>query len=95
MTAALICGVTMRQLLTKLVHSWLGAMSMKQTHTTLSCVRVMAIFNVSLPYTFASRHLSSGGRPFHPSVPSSIHLSSSSWKKKMMEEEEEDDEWRQ
>jgi hypothetical protein len=30
-----------------------------------------------------------GGRPFHPSVPSSIHPSSSSRKKKMMEEEEE------
>jgi len=42
--------------------------------------------------------LSGGGRPFHPSVPSSIHPSSSSRKKKMMEEEEEDDdddEWRQ
>jgi hypothetical protein len=41
--------------------------------------------------------LSGGGRPFHPSVPSSvlssIHPSSSS-SKKMMEEEEED-EWRQ
>jgi hypothetical protein len=36
-----------------------------------------------------------GGRPSHPSVPSSIHPSFSSWKKKMMEEEEEDDEWRQ
>jgi hypothetical protein len=35
------------------------------------------------------------GRPFHPSVPSSIHPSSSSRKKKMMEEEEEDDKWRQ
>jgi hypothetical protein len=34
-----------------------------------------------------------GGRPFHPSVPSSVHPSSSSRKKKMMEEEE--DEWRQ
>jgi hypothetical protein len=33
------------------------------------------------------------GRPFHPSVSSSIHPSSSSRKKKMMEEEE--DEWRQ
>jgi hypothetical protein len=32
-----------------------------------------------------------GGRPFHPSVSSSIHPSSSSRKKKMMEEEE--DEW--
>jgi hypothetical protein len=30
-----------------------------------------------------------GGRPFHPSVPSSIHPSFSSRKKKMMEEEEE------
>jgi hypothetical protein len=39
--------------------------------------------------------LSGGGRPFHPSVPSSIHPSSSSRKKKMMEEEEEEDEWRQ
>jgi hypothetical protein len=33
-----------------------------------------------------------GGRPLHPSdpssVPSSIHPSSSSWKKKMMEEED-------
>jgi hypothetical protein len=39
-----------------------------------------------------------GGRPFHPSVPSSvsssIHPSFSSTKKKMMEEED-DDEWRQ
>jgi hypothetical protein len=34
-----------------------------------------------------------GGRPFHPSVLSSIHPSSSSRKKKMMEGEEEDDEW--
>jgi hypothetical protein len=34
--------------------------------------------------------LSGGGRPFHPSVPSSIHPSSSSRKKKMMEEEEEE-----
>jgi hypothetical protein len=33
------------------------------------------------------------GRPFHPSVLSSIHPSSSSRKKKMMEEKE--DEWRQ
>ncbi len=32
-----------------------------------------------------------GGRPFHPSVLSSIHPSSSSRKKKMMEEEEEED----
>jgi hypothetical protein len=44
--------------------------------------------------TFASRHLVSGGRPFHPSIPSSIHPSSSSQKKKKMEEEEEG-EWRQ
>jgi hypothetical protein len=44
--------------------------------------------------TFASRHLSSGDRLFHPFVLSSIHPSSSSRKKKMMEEEE-DDEWRQ
>jgi hypothetical protein len=29
---------------------------------------------------------------FHPSIPSSIHPSSSSWKKKM---EEEEDEWQQ
>jgi hypothetical protein len=36
--------------------------------------------------------ISLGGRPFHPSVPSSVHPSSSSRKKKMMEEEE--DEWR-
>jgi hypothetical protein len=44
--------------------------------------------------TFASRHLSDGGRPFHPSVSSFIHPSSSSRKKKMMEEED-NDEWRQ
>ncbi len=37
--------------------------------------------------------LSGGRRPFHPSVPSSIHPSSSSWKKKMMEEEDEDEWW--
>jgi hypothetical protein len=37
--------------------------------------------------------LSACGRPFHPSVPSSIHSTSSSRKKEMMEEEE--DEWRQ
>jgi hypothetical protein len=35
------------------------------------------------------------GHPFHPSVPSSIHPSSSSWKKKMMEEDDDDDEWQQ
>jgi hypothetical protein len=34
--------------------------------------------------------LSGGGRPSHPSVPSSIHPSSSSRKKKMMEEEEDE-----
>jgi hypothetical protein len=34
--------------------------------------------------------LSCCGRPFHPSVPSSIHPSSSSRKKKMTEEEEEE-----
>jgi hypothetical protein len=39
--------------------------------------------------------LSDGGRPFHPSILSSIHPSSSSRKKKMMEEEENDDECRQ
>jgi len=43
--------------------------------------------------------LSGGGRPFYPSVPtsvpSSIHPSSSSRKKKMMEEDDDDDEWRQ
>jgi hypothetical protein len=33
----------------------------------------------------------SGGRPFHPSVPSSIHPSSSSRKKEMTEEEEEEE----
>jgi hypothetical protein len=42
--------------------------------------------------------MSGGGRPFYPSVlssvPSSIHPSSSSRKKKTMEEED-DDEWRQ
>jgi hypothetical protein len=36
--------------------------------------------------------ISLGGRPFHPSVLSSVHPSSSSPKNKMMEEEEEDDE---
>jgi hypothetical protein len=38
--------------------------------------------------------ISLGGRPFHPSVPSSVHPSSSSRKKKMMEREEDDDSWR-
>ncbi len=50
-----------------------------QTHTSLYII---------------SLSLSGGGRPFHPSVqssvPSSIHPSSSSRKKKMMEEEEEE-----
>jgi hypothetical protein len=59
---------------------------------------------IPLITTFISSYIISlvlsacGGRPFHPSVPSSvlsfIHPSSSSWKKKMMEEEK-DDEWRQ
>jgi hypothetical protein len=35
--------------------------------------------------------ISLGGRPFHPSVPSSIHPTSSSWKKKMTKEKEEDE----
>ncbi len=46
-------------------------------------------------YIYNILGLSSGGRPFHPSVLSSIHPSSSSRKKKMMEEEDDDDEWRQ
>jgi hypothetical protein len=46
-------------------------------------------------YLYNIFSLSGAGRPFHPSVPSSIHASSSSRKKKMMEEEEDDDEWRQ
>jgi hypothetical protein len=45
------------------------------------CIRYVYLYNIL--------SLSGGRRPFHPSVPLSIHPSFSSWKKKMMEEEEE------
>jgi hypothetical protein len=51
-------------------------------------------FHPPFKVTLSTYIISLGGCPFHPSVPSSIHPSSSSWKKKMMEEEDED-EWRQ
>ncbi len=58
-----------------------------QVHFTCFC----DLYNhIDAIFIYNILSLSGGGRPFHPSVPSSIHPSSSSPKKKMEEEEEEE-----
>ncbi len=59
------------------------------------CLTTYGVHIIVFPSKVISTYIISlGGRPFHPSVPSSVHPSSSSRKKKMMEREEDDDSWR-